>query len=443
MGIVPTQNDLDKDGKIIGQAYKNQAQGKGFEDNADSNGIQGVPAQSGNTAPGGGVAGGQTTTYLNKINPLNYTGATTSDIDNWQYVDPSAYQDQNTGQIYSQINDMYNNRANQTASQASNTPVGYAATLGPLATTQAAQLAPTMMLNGGAQLNNAGDAQLAAAQAQSINSLNATANGQGPSVAATQAHQAAQQNISNQIAALGSQRGSSNPALAQRMAAMGAGSANQQAAATGALGKSQEAIAAQNAVTSALSGARSQGQSQSSTQANLDQAAATANQNAALTGATTNANLAQSATTGNATAYNAASQQQAAMQQQETLQQASQNQQTSLANLTANQQQNQLNDQVAGQAIASEQGQNQTDISNQVALQQELAQQQSTLAGLDTGVGINNSNNAMGLAGAGIQGVAALGGAAAMMAMSDRKAKTKIAMTERPLMNFLAMFGNP
>lgn len=388
-------------------------------------------------AGAGDVAGGQNISNQ-KNNSEWLTMPTNAQLGGYQYADPASFADNNAANIYGVINNQLNNRANQAAPLAQNTPLGLASSLGPLATSQAAQLSPTQMYSG-ANLNTAQDNQYAAAQAQQINALNATAQGQGPSVAAVQARQLAAQNAATTAAQLGSQRGASNPALAQRAAAQALASGNQSAAATGALGKAQEAIAAQNAVTGALSGARGQTQATSTTAAQLQQAAGLANQQAALTGSTTNAQLLQQNQLAASNAYNAAAQQQAALQQQRTLQAGSQDQQTNLANLTAQGQQNQLNAQVYGQGLTAYQQQNQTDISNQASLQQLLASQENTLAGLNVNQAINSQNNSMGLAGAGIQGGAALLGGLAMM--SDRNTKQNIKRANSPMMNFLAIMG--
>lgn len=396
-----------------------------------------APGAAGGAAPGGaaggGVAGGQQT--------LQAGGFANPDIQQNQWSLSSAFDDPNAANIYNVVNNGINNRANLAAPQASGVAGPSAANLGPIAASQASQLAPLMMLNGGAQLNQAQDQQYAGAQAQLINQLNGQANGTGPSVAAMQAKLSAQDNIRQQAALLGGQRGGSAGGLGQRGAMMAAASGNQAAAQTGALGRSQEALAAQSTLTGALSGARTQGQAQSTAQAGLDQAAALANQANSLSAAGTNASLAQQATLGNATNYNQAAQQQAQLQQQASLQGSSQSQQTNLANLSAVQNTDQLDNQTYQAMLSAYMAQNSQDMSASAAAQQLIANEQMSKYGTDAGVSINNSNNMMGLVGAGAQAAGTIGGA--LMAASDRKLKTQIKpVSARSLLNLIALVGS-
>lgn len=284
--------------------------------------------------------------------------------ENFIYANPNAYSDANAKAIYSTIAHGFLNAVNGAPSM------------------QAAQLSPAAQY-GGASLNagvqNASNA-LFNAQTSNINALNNQANGVGPSVAVTTANQQRDANIAAMMGMLGSQRGSANAALGSRAAAMYGAQANQQAAQTGALGRAQEAMNAQNALTGALSGVQSQTQGLGTTEQQLAQQAGTANQ-AAMNNA--------------------------------ILQQGSMNQQGNMANLTAQTAQNQLNQQAFAQALQAYLQQNQTDISNNVAYQQMLANEQLGNEQIATGKTIGQQAQDTGLAAAGVTALASLGAAAA------------------------------
>src|SRR6185437_6903658 len=96
-------------------------------------------------------------------------------------------------------------------------PASYQAATGQAALAQAAQ--GGYATSGPTAISTAGDAQFQAQQAALAHQLATTAAGGGVSAADLQLQRGAEQNIAQQLAVLGSQRGSSNAALAQRSAA--------------------------------------------------------------------------------------------------------------------------------------------------------------------------------------------------------------------------------
>ena len=390
---------------------------------------------------------------------------------NAQTHNPGAYDIPNIGQNIYSSGDAFNdyNAANiyglvgqgMAQSQSRQAPIAYNTQLGQATQYGGAQAAPQMMLGGaqmgpmqmtsGAQLGTTQDNQYAAAQNQQLNALYAQAQGQGPSVATTQAQQLAQQNIAQQAAMLGSQRGSGSAALGQRAAADQAATANQAAAQQGALGRSQEAMAAQQQVGALLSGARGQSQATSQAQAQLAQQADLANQsqyNQAATGQAQlnqQAGLANQSTAANASLQNAQLSQQAGLANagalnQFGLQQGQMNQQTSLANQQTQFNEQQLDAQQYQAMLQAYMGQNQTDISNSAAYQQMLANQELQKYGIDQGVAVNTANNNMGLAGAGIGATGSLVGAG-IQAASDERLKKNVKGGESAIRAFLDALG--
>jgi len=333
-------------------------------------------------------------------------------------INTAAFNDNNAGNVYNLIAAGLNNNA-QTVS-----PIANLTTLGAAKQYGGASIA-SPSLYGGAQVASAQDQSFANAQAQFINQLNAQANGSAPSIAQMQAQQQAQQNIQGQMAMLASARGSSNPALAQR-AAMDAGSqANQQAVQAGVLGKVQEQMNAENALNSALSTARGQGQNMTLNQAQLYQQAGLANQAAKNTTDQQQAALYQQAGLANAAQYNQLIGQQGAMDQQ-----------VQLANQQSQLNTNTLNNQTYANLLSNYMNQNQTDISNQAAYWQLIANQQAVSAQIDAKQTADQNAQNLGLAGAGISAAGAIGGAA-IQAASDRRLKKAIKPAERTVRSFL------
>lgn len=344
----------------------------------------------------------------------------------FSYADPRAYTDPNTAAIYQMIQHGVG-MSNAQAPHANFTDLAHAQTYGaPIAGSQAAQIAPQMML-GGAQLSTAQDQQYASAQASIANMLAAQAQGQGPSLAEITANQQSDAAIAQQMGMLGSQRGASNPAMAQRQAMMGAAQAQQTAAAQAMTGRAAEQLSAQQQLSGLLQGVRGQGQAMTQAQAQLDQQAGLANQ--ALSGQVSQAQaqMAQQAGQYNAGQYNQFAAQAGlanqAAQNQFALQQGSLNQQTSLANQQAKLSQAQLNDQMYGQMIGATQGQNQQDMAAAQAYQQSVQQAQLAMQGINAGLSINDTNNAMGMAGAALS---AAGTGVGIVAGSDRRIKKGI-----------------
>ncbi len=408
-------------------------------------------------APAGGLgpegAFGKDVSYNGVVNGKDMSNGRTAPVDGqFQYADPNAYKGAHTGQVYDDINYGFD-RAGQSAPMAGLTQLGHAAQyggaqVGAMPMLQGASIAPQMM-TGAAGLNTAQDNQYAAAQNAGINALAAQAQGMGPSVAETQARQQAQQNIAAQMGALGSQRGAGNAALGQRAAAMQGAQANQAAAQAGALGRSQEALSAQQQLTGALGGARGQSQSTATTQANLNQQANLANQGAfnqaGLQQASLNqqAGLANQSLAGQTAQANAGYMQQAGLANQGALnqyglQQGAMNQQTALANQQAIMQQTGMNNQQYAAYLQALQTQNQQDVQNQQAYQNAIQSSELGIYGANAGVNINQANNTMGAVGAGISAAGALAGLAAA---SDRRLKTEIHSAETALGAFLATFG--
>src|SRR6266568_4231892 len=131
-------------------------------------------------------------------------------------------------------------------SQPINAPTANAAQLGASKSYYGAAISPYVMSQG-ANINPAAQAYAAQLNGQQYNStynqeqglanqLSAQARGLGPSVAQAQAQQQAGQNLNSQLAFLGSQRGASNPAVAQYQAQQAGAIANQQAAQQAVLG---------------------------------------------------------------------------------------------------------------------------------------------------------------------------------------------------------------
>ena len=209
--------------------------------------------------------------------------------------------------------------------------------------------------------------------------LQQMAAGQGPSVAQQTANQQQQQNIANQLAALGSARGSSNPALAQYQAQAGAAQAGQQAANQAVQGRTSEEMGAINAlgsVNSNIAGAGGQA-AQLGNQINL------ANQQATNTQNMNQAQLTQQQQAQNTNAYSQYMQQLAG--------------QNSLG----------VNAGMAGQSLGVQNNANyNTEAANAY---NSAAQRQSAIFG--------------GLAG---------GASSAMMMMSDRKLKQNVLRVDRP-----------
>ena len=259
------------------------------------------------------------------------------------------------------------------------------------------QTAPTAGLTSLANapgINTATSNAITAAQLQQANNLNNTAQGLGPSVAATQAAQTGQQNIANQMAMIASQRGgSANTALGLRSAQNAAAQAAQQNVQAATLGEANEALTAQGQLTAALGTAQGQVQQGAQAQAGLQSSA-----NLANSGALNQNNLAQLqanlTTQGlNTQQYNAGL----------TAQMDQAN-----AALGANENYAQLTQNAASQAAATGAGLEEADTANQIATQNAFI------------------------------GGAATVGAGALQALSDKRMKTNITSGTRSIKDFMS-----
>lgn len=202
-------------------------------------------------------------------------------------------------------------------------------------------------------------------------SLTNTMNGTGPSVASNQLAQGEQQQVANQMAVLGSQRGGNNNALAARTAA------GQSAAGINALqqqqanARIQEGTAATGQLSNNLTNASGQVIGLNEDQANLNQ-----NNNQFNAGQNQNMTLA------NMAANNAASATNAGALNNANLQQGSMNQATTQANLASQLQTMGLNNaqiqaMLSGQVQANNSNANIEGNQNQQTIQQSEAEQQA------------------------------------------------------------------
>lgn len=300
------------------------------------------------------------------------------------------------------------------APQAKNTQLGATQTYG------GANIGPTATY-GGATLDSGQYNQTFGQEQALANQLGMQAQGLGPSVAQVTAQQQAEKNVASQMAMLGSARGSSNPALAQRAIQDQAVAAQQAAAQQAVLGRTQEALTAQGQQGQLLGAMNQQAQGMAGNQASLQQQAALASMGALNSQQTAQAQLMQQAGLSNQQAYN-----------QAMMQQGQMNQQTAMANLQAALQQGQINvqqyDQYMAQLAAMTQAQYQGNISGeQLAVNQQLG-----LGNIAIGQAAQSSQNT----GSVVQGIGS-GLAAAAMAFSDKRVKTNIKSGEKELSDFL------
>lgn len=301
----------------------------------------------------------------------------------------------------------YSQFQNPTGNQAGNWQQGMQGMLG--ATTGAAPQAGTAQTYGGANLGqtatyggaqlNGGQYNASYSQEQHLaNQLAAQAQGNGPSLAQVTAQQQAGQNLSNQMAMLGSQRGSSNPALAQQQALQAGSNAQQQAAQQAVMGRTQEELGAQQAQAGLLGNMNQQASGFSQAQAGLQQQAALQSMGA----------------------LNAQNQAQAGLYQQAGLaNQAAQNQ-TMLANLQAALAQGQINAQQYNAYMQQLQSQNAQQYQGQMAGQQ-LGINQQLGIGQIAGGGTGNAGQTTGAL---FQLAGSMASAAA--AASDKRVKKDI-----------------
>jgi hypothetical protein len=309
-----------------------------------------------------------------------------------------------------------------TAPQAGNTQLGGTAQIGKTALSQGQNMGNTATY-GGAKLNANQYNSTFGQEQQLANQLGMQAKGLGPSVAQVTAEQQAGQNLQNQMAMLGSQRGSSNPALAQQAALRAGSDAQQQAAQQAVLGRTQEALGAQANQANLLGAMNQQAQGFTTAQAGLEQQALLQSMGAINSQNAAQAQLAQQNQQFNAGNMNAQQLAQAQMYQQSMLQQGQMNQQTQLANLQAALAQGQINAQQYNQYMSQLAAQNMAQYQGQIEGQKLGVNQQLGIGGIESGSDANQTQNTM-------TTVGTIAGAAAM-AMSDNRVKKQISLAEK------------
>lgn len=318
------------------------------------------------------------------------------------------------------------------------------AKIGPTAQAGGANVGPTATY-GGAQLDQSQFQNIMQQQQAAANQQALQAQGLGPSVAQVQAQQQAQSNMQQQAALLGSQRGSSNPALAQRAALDAGANAQQQAAQQAVLGRTQEVLGAQTNYANMLAGMGNQTSQWAQGQAGLTQQAQLASMGALNSQNLAQAQLAQQNQQFNTGALNSQQLAQAQLYQQAQmgnqdamnqfmLQQGQMNQQANLANMQSQLAQNQLNAQQYNQYMDYLQQQNLAQYQGQMAGQQLEVNQVTGLAGANQ-AGYANAAAARGKLAGGI--LSAIGGAA----MSDRRSKKNIGDASAEVNRFLEVIA--
>lgn len=336
------------------------------------------------------------------------------------------------------------------APQAKAAQLGGAATyggarVGPTAQAGLAQVGPTATY-GGARLDQSQFQNIMQQQQASANQQALQAQGLGPSIAQVQAQQQAQSNMQQQAAMLASQRGSSNPALAQQQALNAGAAAQQQAAQQAVLGRTQEVLSAQQQYANQLSGMGQQTAGWAGQQASLEQQAQLQSMGALNSQNLAQAQLAQQGRQFDVGALNAQQLAQAQLYQQAglasqadinqfMLQQGLMNQQANMGNMQAQLAQNQLNAQQYNQYMQMLQQANMAQYQGQMAGQQLEVGQVTGLAGPNQ-AGYANAAAARGKMAGGLMN--AMGGA---LAMSDKNAKKNITEAEDHLDNFLTMIA--
>lgn len=227
--------------------------------------------------------------------------------------------------------------------------------------------------------------------------LGAQAQGLGPSVAQVTAQQQGQANLANSMAMLGSQRGSSNPALAQQQAMQAGANAQQQAAQQAVLGRTQEALGAQQQQAGLLGAMNQQASGFAQNQAGLQQQAGLASMGAMNSQNAAQAQLYQQAGMGNQAAQN-----------QFGLQQGQMDQQSALANLQAAMNQGAINSTQYNNYLQMLAAQNAQQQAGAEAGQQLAEGQQLGIGNINAGLSAAGTQAAMQGAGAAAQGIGTL-----------------------------------
>ncbi len=282
---------------------------------------------------------------------------------------------------------------------------------------------------GGAQIQGNQYNQTYGAEGALANQLAMQAQGHGPSIAQVTAQQQAGQNLSNQMAMLGSQRGSGNPALAAYQAQQAGSQAQQQAAQQAVLGRTQEQLGAQQQYASLLGGMNGQAQGFATNQAQMQQQAGLASMGALNQGNQYGAQLGQQNQQFNVGNQNSFAQMQAQLAQQ-----------ANSANVSSQLSQNSLNAQQYNNYMAQLAAVNAQNQQGAMAAQGQMSSNALTAAGINAGTAIAQANNAVQLGGAGASAASALLGYAGTSpsgSTSDRKAKTNIHSGHKELNKFL------
>lgn len=289
------------------------------------------------------------------------------------------------------------------APQMGNTSAGSAALSGQ------AQIGQTALYGGAGITANQAN-QSYAQQGALANQLALQSQGLGPSIAQVTAQNQAQSNLAGQMALLGSQRGSSNPALAAYQAQGLGAQVRQQAARQAVLGRTQEALAAQNQYGTLLGNMNTEGQGLATNQAQLQQQGALASAAQINAQNTAQANLSQQNAQYNVGNQNAFSQLNAQLGQQ-----------TNQSNLGAAAQQNAINATQYNNMMQLLQANNMAQYQGQMALQQQTAADDAAARGLT----LQGTGQNIALAGASAAGLSGLGGIVAQ-ATSDKRSKKNI-----------------
>lgn len=316
----------------------------------------------------------------------------------------AAFIDPNTAALEQQIQGI---PTNNQAPQITASPLAGLTTLGQNA--NAGQVA----------INTAPSNAVAAGQMSNINMLNAQAQGQGPNPAAMQAAASGEQNVANEMAMVGSQRGSSNSSLGLRSAGEAVANANQQTAYNAALATQQQEVAAQGELQQALG--TTEGQAQQGAQAQ--------------------AGLQQSTTQTNAAANNQAMLQQGAMGQQTQLANQSTEEQSATADLAAQQGTQNLNANQYDAAVQAGMNLSNNDMTAAENYANLVTSEATALHGQNANLAVSQNANMLGLQSAGIAGTAALGAATAT-AVSDKDRKENIRSAERSVSDFLSQIAD-
>lgn len=305
------------------------------------------------------------------------------------------------------------------------------ATLGPTERAQGAQLGPAAQ--GNAATIGRQDEQFRQGQANLAATLQAQANGQGPSLAGAQLREATNRNIRQQMAVAAAQGG--NPAAAQRSAALNAIAANRQAGIDAATMRVQEQLAARQQLAGVLDSGRAQDIGVNTSQAQLAQQMGLANMDASNNFALTQAQLAQANAQFNAGQGNTMSLEQARLLQQNQQFNAGaanemygQNfqaaQQTAMQNLAAKLQMQGLNDEQTRAYLQMKLASREADRQAAIDYERLKTQQNVGLQGIEAGSADAQTDRTMKILGGFMGGAGSAAGS--MAAASDANAKVNV-----------------